>query len=271
MNIYRDELRRQLRDLDTEHAASMPKWRDALMRLFVDDKETSTEAKAQVLLGGFNRRKFLALGGGAAVSGAVLAACGSNNKKSDTGSGSAAGASSTTAAAGGKGAGGNKTDITIARTAASLEVFAVSVYDTAIKNAGALGIQKPVATAAQTFRDHHQAHADAFNAAAKQLGGEAFTQANPQAQKAFADRIKGLKTQDDVVKFAYDLETVAAETYQGVGAKMLSTPQLRQTAMSVGGVEAKHIAILATLIQGKMPAPNAFQPTDQAVTQEFFV
>ena len=44
MDISKDELRRQLRDLDAEHREVMPKWRDSLMRLLVDDTETPTEA-----------------------------------------------------------------------------------------------------------------------------------------------------------------------------------------------------------------------------------
>ena len=61
MDINNDELRRDLRDLDREHRDVMPRWRDSLMRLLVDDKETSTEDKADFLLGGFNRRRFISL------------------------------------------------------------------------------------------------------------------------------------------------------------------------------------------------------------------
>src|SRR5437764_10935311 len=99
-DINNDELRRELRDLDQEHREVMPKWRESLMRLLVDDKETPTEAKADVLLGGFNRRRFMRLSGLAAVGGTVLAACGSDNKKKSAG-GNANETSATTAAAGG--------------------------------------------------------------------------------------------------------------------------------------------------------------------------
>src|SRR5437870_2278877 len=154
MDIYRDELRRQLRDLDAEHQEAMPKWRDALMRLLVDDTETPTEAKADLLLGGFNRRRFVKLAGVTAAAGTLLAACG--NKKDKSASTSSTEATTTTTKA------VNKTDITVARTAASLEIFAVSVYDKAITNAAALGISKDVGGAAMLFKDQHQQHADAF-------------------------------------------------------------------------------------------------------------
>jgi hypothetical protein len=266
MDISKDELRRQLRDLDAEHREVMPKWRDSLMRLLVDDKETPTEAKADVLLGGFNRRRFMRLSGLAAVGGAVLAACGSDDKKEG---GSATETSATTATT--APAGGNKTDQTIARTAASLEVFAVAVYDKAIMNAAALKISDPVATAAVLFKSQHDEHAKAFNGAAVQLGGQPYTDPNPTAAKAFEAQIAALKTEQDVLKFAFALEQIAAQTYQGVGMK-LSTPMLRQTAMTVGGVEARHMAILAHFIKPPMTVPEkAFQPTEKAVDTTFYV
>ena len=64
---------------------------------------------------------------------------------------------------------------------------------------------------------------------------------------------------------------IAAQTYQGVGMK-LSTPMLRQTAMTVGGVEARHMAILAHFLTPPMTVPAAaFQPVDKAVDASFYV
>src|SRR5947209_3595401 len=121
MDINNDELRRELRDLDQEHREVMPRWRDSIMRLLVDDKETPAEAKADHLLGGFNRRRFMALSGLAVAGGTVLAACGSDSKNDSSSSkGSTAATTATTVAA------ASKTDQTIARTAASLENFAVA-------------------------------------------------------------------------------------------------------------------------------------------------
>ena len=265
MDINNDELRRQLRDLDQEHREVMPKWRDSLMRLLVDDAETPAEAKADVLLGGFNRRRFMKLSGLAVAGGTVLAACGSDKKSNDTSKGSTATTATTAISA------ASKTDQTIARTAASLENFAVAVYDKAITNAAALKITAPVAKAATLFKSQHTEHASAFNAAATQLGGQPYTDPNPTAAKAFETQIAALKTEQDVLKFAFALEQIAAQTYQGVGMK-LSTPMLRQTAMTVGGVEARHMAILAHFITPPMTVPAAaFQPVDKAVDSSFYV
>ena len=265
MDISKDELRRQLRDLDQEHREVMPKWRNSLMRLLVDDTETPAEAKADVLLGGFNRRRFMKLSGLAVAGGTVLAACGSDKKSNDTSKGSTATTATTAISA------ASKTDQTIARTAASLENFAVAVYDKAITNAAALKITAPVAKAATLFKSQHTEHASAFNAAATQLGGQPYTDPNPTAAKAFETQIAALKTEQDVLKFAFALEQIAAQTYQGVGMK-LSTPMLRQTAMTVGGVEARHMAILAHFITPPTTVPAAaFQPVDKAVDSSFYV
>lgn len=261
MEIYRDELERRLRDLDREHRAAMPKWRDALLRLLVDDRETPTGAKADLLLGGFNRRRFMKLSGGALVAGAVLAGCGDDD---DSG-----GATDSTQGEDGE---ANKTDIAVTRTAASIEIFVVSVYDTAIQNAEALKIGDGVTAAATLIRSQHDEHAQAFNAAAVQLGGEEYTEANPKAKQDFAAVLAGLKTEQDVLKLAYALEVIAAQTYQGVGATMLSTPTLRQTAMSVGAVEARHAAVLGMFLQPAVNEPAvAFQATDKKVDASFFV
>jgi hypothetical protein len=266
MDINNDELRRELRDLDKEHRDVMPKWRDSLLRLLVDDKETPTEAKADLLLGGFNRRRFMKLSGLAVVGGTVLAACGDDDKDKAASGGATDGTTATTAASA-----ASKTDQTIARTAASLEIFAVAVYDKAIMNAAALKISDPVAKAAVLFKSQHDEHAKAFNAAATQLGGQPYTEPNPTAAKAFETQIAALKTEQDVLKFAFALEQIAAQTYQGVGMK-LSTPTLRQTAMTVGGVEARHMAILAHFITPPMAvADKAFQPVDKAVNASFYV
>jgi Ferritin-like domain len=266
MDINNDELRRELRDLDQEHREVMPKWRDSLMRLLVDDRETPTEAKADVLLGGFNRRRFMQLSGLAVAGGTILSACGSDKKSNESSQGSTAATQATTATAA-----ASKTDQTIARTSASLENFAVAVYDKAIMNAAALKISAPVAKAATLFKAQHEDHAKAFNAAATQLGGQPYTDPNPTAAKAFEAQIAALKTEQDVLKFAFALEQIAAQTYQGVGMK-LSTPMLRQTAMTVGGVEARHMAILAHFITPPMTVPEkAFQPTEKAVDSTFYV
>jgi hypothetical protein len=65
------------------------------------------------------------------------------------------------------------------------------------------------------------------------------------------------------VALALDLETIAAQTYQS-NVAMFGDAKLNAAIMSVGGVEARHAAILAGVL-GQPPVPKAFQVTDKAV------
>src|SRR5436190_24319377 len=109
MNIDRDELRREARDTQTEHEETLKPFREELRR-------------------GIGRRRFLQIGGVGVLSAAVCAACGSDDDKP------AAGAGTTSSGE------GTKMDLTILRTASSLEHVAIDVYQKAIDNASALGI-----------------------------------------------------------------------------------------------------------------------------------
>ena len=253
-DISRDEVRRTLRDIDREHEEALPAFNDGLTRVFTDET-ISSDDKADFFLGGFNRRKAFTIAGGGTLLAALLAACGDDGE--------------TSAASGGLGKPTKKQDATIARTAASLENLAVTVYQTAIDNASKLGISAAVGSVAKLFQDHHRAHAAAFNAAATASGGKAYTEPNPVALAEFKATIDGLKTETDVLKFARDLETIAAQTYQAV-TPSLSTTTLRKSTMAIGGVEARHVALLATVLK-ETAVPGNFQGTDKAAGPKFFV
>jgi hypothetical protein len=69
-----------------------------------------------------------------------------------------------------------------------------------------------------------------------------------------------------VVALALALETAAAQTYAFAGGA-LSTPALRSTIMTIGGIEARHAAILTMAAQGRslidvFPDQRAFFPGD---------
>ena len=253
-DISRDEVRRTLRDIDREHEAALPAFQDGLARVFTDET-IPTNDKADFFLGGFNRRKAITVAGGGVLMAALLAACGDDGGSAD--------------ASGGLGRPSKKQDATIARTAASLENLAVTVYQTAIDNASKLGISAAVGSVAELFQDHHRAHAAAFNAAATASGGKAYTEANPVALAEFKATIDALKNELDVLKFARDLEAIAAQTYQAV-TPSLSTTALRRSTMAIGGVEARHVALLATVLK-EAAVPSNFQPTDKAAGPKFFV
>ena len=255
MDISNDFVRREAKESQLEHTSSMRSMRELVNRLFGDTNESGI-AKADFATGGLNRRKFMQIGGLTVATAAVFAACGSD----DSDSGNAAGddSSDTTMAEGGKGADG---DIQILRTASSLEVLAVDVYQKAIDS----GLVKTaaVADAAKLFQAQHKEHSELFQGATKKLGGEVFDKPNPVVLQSLQGPIGALKDEMGVLELALMLEQAAAATYQStVGA--FKDVSLNQAAMSVGGVEARHVAVLSSVLK-KAPVPKAFQTTDGAV------
>jgi hypothetical protein len=256
MDISNDFVRREANESQIEHTSSMRSMRELVNRLFGDTTESGI-AKADFATGGVNRRKFMQIGGLTVATAAVFAACGSDDSD---GTATAAGDNSTDTTMGsdGKGADG---DIQILRTASSLEVLAVDVYQKAIDS----GLVKTaaVADAAKLFQAQHKEHSELFQGATKKLGGEAFDKPNPVVLQSLQGPIGALKDEMGVLELALMLEQAAAATYQStVGA--FKDASLNQAAMSVGGVEARHVAVLSSVLK-KAPVPKAFQTKDGAV------
>lgn len=248
-NIDRDNLRREAREIQAAHADAMTGWRGLVRRVLDPSSKASHQAKHDVLLSGLNRRRFLQIGGVGVLSAAVLAACGSD----DNGGGAGAASGDAT-----------DSDITILRTASSLEHVAIDVYQKAIDNASALGITAGVADVAKLFQQQHREHAGLFEGATRDAGGTPFTTANPAVMEQLAERINGLASEADVLVLARDLEDVAAATYQStVGA--FDNLTYNAAAMSVGGVEARHAAVLNGVLSDNAFKSNAFHVTTGAV------
>lgn len=253
MEINRDHLRREARETQVEHDGAMGSMRDLVNRVLDPSSKTEGSVKSDLLLNGFNRRRFMQIGGVSVLSAAVLAACGKSDNKN------ASGSTGTTT-----GSKGSMTDITILRTASSLEHVAIDVYQKAIDNAGALGISAGVADVAKLFQAQHKDHAGLFEGATKEAGGQAFTTANPAVLDSLKGRIAALKNEMDVIVLARDLENVAAATYQStVGA--FDNLAYNAAAMSVGGVEARHAAVLNGVLKSDVFASKAFHNTTGAV------
>lgn len=256
MEISNDFVRREANESQIEHSSAMRSMRELVNRLFGDTDESGI-AKADFATGGLNRRKFLQIGGLTVATAAVFAACGSDD--SDKGVAASGDDSSDTTMAEG---GGADSDIKILRTASSLEVLAVDVYQKAIDS----GLVKTAAVgdAAKLFQAQHKEHSELFQGATKKLGGEAFDKPNPVVLQSLQGPIGALKDEMGVLQLALMLEQAAAATYQStVGA--FKDRSLNQAAMSVGGVEARHVAVLSSVLK-LAPVPKAFQTKDGAVT-----
>ena len=273
-NINTDEVRRQLRVVDRANEAVMPRWREALERIMGGDEKLSTDQKAAILgVPSPSRRNFFRLGGVTILGAAVLAACGSDDDDS------AATTPRTNAPAGTTPAttpattpstepmtteaGSANMDLTLAKTAASLEKLAVDVYG----QAGALLTTPAVISAATMFAGHHQMHLDALNGVITGAGEPAVTEMNQAVFDALvAPALASAASEADAVTLALALEEAAAQTYV-FAAGALSTPALRSTIMTIGGIETRHAAVLrmAALAQPPtdvFPSGRAFFPGD---------
>jgi len=129
-------------------------------------------------------------------------------------------------------------DAGIAAFAQSVELTAVAAYTAAAKSG--LVTTKAVLDAATTFAGHHTEHAAAFGAAA---GAAAPGKLNQKLLDALSPGLAAAKTENDVLKLAYDLENAAAATYLFALGALTSTAALQLTA-SILPVEAQHAVVL---------------------------
>ena len=266
-DLNNDEIRRRLRAVDRMNTAVVPKWREALARLIGDD-QLSTDDKATLMgVPSPNRRDLFKFGGATILGVAVLAACGSDSADAPAATNAAGTTAGTTAATtpasttpamtttagtdapSTTAANSGEMDLVLARTAASLEKLAVDTYGAA----GGLITTPAVLAAATMFAGHHQMHLDALNAVITGAGGTAITQMNQAVYDALVKpAIDSAKTETDAVNLALALEEAAAQTYVFAGGA-LSTPGLRSTIMTIGGVEARHAAVLRMAALGQSP------------------
>lgn len=179
-------------------------------------------------------------------------------------------------------------DVQMLQTAASIENLAVATYDTALTLdfIGGGSANAVVKAFVEKTKEQHQQHAEAFNAAATRLGGEAQDQPDPVLLGVVNKAKPSLTGPEQVVDLAIELEDGAAQTYVA-NTGTYSNKNARSVAASIMGVEAQHVAILnavkALLAGGaadlialppdatKLPAaagsvgfPNAFYPTTDA-------
>jgi len=236
MNDFnRDELRRALRT-PADHGT------DALGSIV---KATSGMNFARSL----SRRRFFVAGGATVSFAALVAACGGSESTGIARLGNAPTPNELVEA--------DVTDITLLRTATSLEYNAIFVYEAAAE-AGLLS--GDAAEIAKRFLDDHRAHAEATASLTTELGGKPYEQPNPRLQSIYIEPALRLIVGDeaagvpatadpaaDVLALAYALETVAGATYQAY-VPLLADKSLRAAAMGIGDQEARHAALLGVVL-----------------------
>jgi rubrerythrin len=145
-------------------------------------------------------------------------------------------------------------DARILAAAIRLEQSAVVVYATAATS-GLLGPR--LEAVARRFRDQEQEHADALTAALRQIGGRPPLPPRP-AQIA---GLRALRTREQVLSFAVDLELEAVAAYYEAHQK-LADPALLRTGAQIMANEGQHLVVLRQAL-GRQPLPDAFE-TGQA-------
>jgi hypothetical protein len=261
--LGRDEIRRQLRETTVAHTEAMPRWRDALQRTFDPSSKLSGDAKAQ-MLGLPDRRGFLKIGGATVALSVVAAACSSVPEEQIPVSGTTPPSLDDS----GVFDPSEELDLTLLRTAQSIEVLAVETYQKVLETD--LLSTPAVNDAARLFMDQHQEHAALLATTTEDLGGEAYNQANEYLFTTVVEPALIDATDEEMaVELALVLENTAAQTYV-FAAEILSTPALRQAIMSIGGVEARHVSVLYG-VQGQPQVPFAFMPRRARIPDKGFI
>ena len=208
----------------------------------------SADSASSELTRALTRRRFLLAGGATVSFGALLAACGGSTASSGIPViGNAPQPAELPDAP--------VTDIALLRTATSLEYNAIFVYE-AVQSL----LSGDAATLARRFVSDHRAHAEATASLTEQLGGRAFEEPNPRLQSIYVEPALALILGDeaagippaedqvaDVIALAYALETLAGATYQAY-VPLLADKALRAAAMGIGEQEARHAAVLGSVI-----------------------
>ena len=284
MEFHRDALRRALRDADAAQRHAMPGWRSALRQLFDRPDEVDPRVTA-ALVGSPSRRNLLRLGG-AAILGTAVVACGGSDEDEEANRAAETGdtvvppdPSTTTTLPPAPPSSLNdfqrsqnaKTNLSILRSAASIEYLAVDVYEQVADDLAKFGLDPATDLALVTlFAEHHQAHADSLNQLAEQISytdeagdeveGTPWEEPNPYlADDVVAPLLPTLLTRQATLSFARDLENLATGTYTEVTG-LLTEGELRKEMMNIGAVEARHAAALSIAL-GEEGAPAVFVNT----------
>jgi Ferritin-like domain len=193
-----------------------------------------------------SRRRLITASGATMAMAAVLAACvgGESEKDAEPGPPTR-----------------TRGDVTLLRTASSIELVGLVAYDIALDSGL---IETPaVADLVRLARAHHEQHAALFAGATRELGGAAFREPNPAVLEQFKSSINGLADEASILTLGRNFETIAAQTYQAF-VNEFREASLGIATASIGGAEARHAAAMVALL-GEAAVPAAFQTTERAV------
>ena len=195
-----------------------------------------------------DRKRFLKMAGGAGAAsfGAfVLAACGSSSTK--TASTAAAPAATTSSASSATG------DIAILNYALTLEYLEREFYAKVVASGLFSG---KVGSLIKGFGSQEATHVEALKGAVSKMGGTPAANPNGKFPITSATQVAGL---------AYTVENLGASAYLGQAGNIQS-PEVLATALAIHSVEARHAAVLGTLVKKSLTPDGAFaKPADMSM------
>lgn len=198
-----------------------------------------------------DRRVLLKAGGLSVVGTAVLSAC----QFGPTGEEGGTAATTTTTEP-------SESDITIVRTATTLETLAIEVYERA--TAGGVLVTPELVEVAELLLEHHRAHQSLFAGETSKLGGEVTTDPNSALRSRLEGRIDAIGNEEDALRVGLDIERALAATYHA-NTTAVDAATLRVPIMSVGGVEARHATLLAGFLGEPLYPADGLHSTDGAI------
>lgn len=139
-------------------------------------------------------------------------------------------------------------DVQLLNAALELEHEGIAAYQIAAES-GLLSAD--VLKVGITFQSHHKTHRDDLAAAIRRLGGQAAT-SKSIAEYVAALGAAALKTQNDVLKLALQLERGAANAYLGLIPSLEAT-EFHLLSARMAGDEAFHAAILGNALNEPIP------------------
>jgi hypothetical protein len=131
-------------------------------------------------------------------------------------------------------------DAAVLESLLDLERTAVFAYAAARRHLGGL---------AEGFLRHERAHARAIERA---LAGLGVTPEPPRPQAAYASDFPPLRTREDALRFALDVEETQIAAY-GDSVPSLFTPELRVTLATILGAQGAHMAV----VLGELDEPQS--------------
>lgn len=263
MQCTEAELRAMTAEMNEMHQATFPQMRARLAEFGSSLRRHRVSEAARA-----DRRRFLVTGSGLVVGGFVLAACGNDTDSTDNNAGSGTSDTGSDTSPKPNPGGGGGADNESLQLNASLENLAVFAYSSALEAApkGMFGktVPKAVAEFAMHAKMQHSEHAEAFNAALTNAGGQAYSEPTPGLAPAVKQMFAKVDSIPKLAMLALTLENTAAATYVAQMGE-LTSPEAISAVATIAPVERQHAAILTYLL-GDYPVPATFVPLKKSET-----